>query len=184
LGLVSGQCKSIQEAHKLAPLTAIESEYSMMERMFEKEVLPTCRELNIGFMAFSPLANGFLSGKVKPDTEYKGIDARRVITRFEKDNIVANQPLIDVISKFAKAKNATAAQISLAWMLHKYEFLVPIPGSRKQGRIEENLGTAKVSLTDDEFKTIENELSKIVIHGNRTDEDLAKLRSIIAQEVN
>src|SRR5699024_5014181 len=133
------------------PLTLIESEYSMMERTFEKEVIPVCEKLGIGFMAFSPLANGFLSGRVDADTEYKGIDARRVITRFEKENIQANQPLVDLLHRFAIEKEATPAQISLAWMLHKKDFIVPIPGSRKLHRIEENLGAANLSLTKDEF---------------------------------
>lgn len=181
-GLSQASAEHIRQAHEVTPLTAIESEYSMMERTFEKEVLPLCEDLNIGFMAFSPLANGFLSGKVNPNTEYKGIDARRVINRFEKDNMIANQPLVDLIKAFAEAKNATPAQISLAWMLHKYNFIVPIPGSRKLDRIEENLGAAEVVLSDEEFNKIETELSKIEIHGNRTDEDIAKLRSIVARE--
>ena len=153
-----------------------------MERRVEQEVLPLCKDLNIGFMAFSPLANGFLSGKVDPGTAYKGIDARRVITRFQKDNMIANQPLLDLVKTFAEAKNASPAQISLAWMLHKYDFIVPIPGSRKWDRIKENLGAADVLLSEEEFNKIETALSRIEIHGNRTDEDIAKLRSIIARE--
>lgn len=172
----------IRRAHTVTPLTAIESEYSMMERMFEKDVIPLCEELNIGFMAFSPLANGFLSGKVNADTVYTGIDARRVITRFDKNNIIANQPLLDLVHRFAKEKNATPAQVSLAWMLHKKDFIVPIPGSRKLDRIEENFGAANVTLTTEEFNQIETELSKIKIHGNRTDEDLAKLRSLMQEQ--
>ena len=168
----------IEQAHAITPLTAIESEFSIMERMFEKDVIPLCEELNIGFMAFSPLANGFLSGKIDANTEYKGIDARRVITRFDRDNIIANQPLLDLLNQFAEEKNATPAQVSLAWMLHKKEFMVPIPGSRKLHRIEENFGATNVELTAEEFNKIEAALSKIKIHGNRTDEDLAKLKTL------
>lgn len=183
-GLSQAKADEIKKAHAVIPLTAIESEYSIMERMFEKEVLPLCEALNIGFMAFSPLANGFLSGKVTTNAEYSGIDARRVISRFDKDNMVANQPLLDLLNQFAKEKDATPAQISLAWMLYKYDFIVPIPGSRKKERIMENLGAAAVDLTDAEFMKIESELSKLQIHGNRTDEDIAKLRSILAAEAN
>lgn len=177
-GQSQATAEEIRRAHTVTPLTAIQSEYSMMERRFEKEVIPLCEALGIGFVPFSPLANGFLSGKVNPDTQYTGIDARRVITRFDRDNMVANQPLLDLIHEFAAIKSATPAQISLAWMLHKKDFIVPIPGSRKSDRIAENLGAADVELTDTEFARLEVALGKIEIHGNRADEDLAKLRSL------
>jgi aryl-alcohol dehydrogenase-like predicted oxidoreductase len=168
----------IQRAHAVTPLTAIQSEYSIMERKVEKDVIPVCEKLGIGFVPFSPLANGFLSGNVNPETSYTGMDARRVITRFDKDNMIANQPLLDVIRQFAAAKQATLAQISLAWMLHKKDFIVPIPGSRNATRIEENLGAAAVTLTDAEYTAIETELARIEVYGNRTDEDIAKLRTL------
>lgn len=168
----------IRRAHAIAPLTAIQSEYSMMERMFEKEVIPTCEELGIGFVAFSPIASGFLSGKYTNRSTYSGDDVRRVITRFSKENVEANQPLLDLLHKVAAAKNATPAQISLAWMLHKKDFIVPIPGMRRDERIIENLGAADVELTDKEFEQIEAELAKIEIHGNRTDEDIEKLKDM------
>jgi len=168
--------QQIRRAHAVTPLTAIQSEYSMMERMFERDVIPACEELGIGFVPFSPLASGFLSGKVTVNDTYTGDDVRRVITRFDKDNIRANQPLLDMLAAFAKEKGATPAQISLAWMLHKKDFIVPIPGMRKLERIVENLGAANVDLTEGEFEQIEAELAKIEIHGNRTDEDIAKLR--------
>jgi aryl-alcohol dehydrogenase-like predicted oxidoreductase len=170
--------EEIRRAHAVTPLTAVQNEYSIMERMFEKDVLPVCEELGIGFVAFSPLANGFLSGKVTAEDQYTGIDARRVITRFNRENIIANQPLLDVINQFAKTKNATPAQISLAWLLHKKDFIVPIPGSRKPERIAENLGAAAIELTEAEYTLIEQELEKIEIHGNRRDEDIAKLRTL------
>lgn len=168
----------IRRAHAVAPLAAIQSEYSIMERTFEKEVIPTCEELGIGFVAFSPLASGFLSGKYNNNSTYSGDDVRRVITRFSKENVEANQPLLDLLNKVAAEKNATPAQISLAWMLHKKDFIVPIPGMRRDERIIENLGAADVELTDNEFKQIEAELSKIEIHGNRTDADIAKLKDM------
>lgn len=173
--------EQIRRANAVTPMSAVQSEYSMMERMFEKDVIPTCRELGIGFVPFSPLASGFLSGKYSKDTEYKGDDVRRVITRFDKKNVEANQPLLDLLNAYAKAKNATPAQISLAWMLRKGDFIVPIPGMRKDGRIIENLGAADVDLSDGEFEKIEAELSKIKIYGNRTDEDIAKLGTVRAQ---
>lgn len=177
-----GQSQATEEqirlAHAITPLTAIQSEYSIMERMFERDVIPACEKLGIGFVPFSPLASGFLSGKVTANDKYAGDDVRRVITRFDKDNIRANQPLLDLLTAFARDKGASPAQISLAWMLHKKDFIVPIPGMRKIERIEENLGAADVALTEEEFEGIEAELAKIKIHGNRTDEDIAKLRNL------
>ncbi len=166
----------IRRAHAVTPLAAIQSEYSIMERVFEEEVLPLCRDSNIGFVAFSPMASGFLSGKVRAGDKYEGDDVRRVITRFDKRNIEASQPLLDLLHKFADVKGVTSAQVSLAWMLAKWPFVTPIPGSRKIERIDENLGAADVDLTADELARIEGELSQVSIHGNRTDEDIAKLR--------
>ncbi len=168
--------KEIRRANAVTPITAIQSEYSMMERMFEKDVIPVCEELDIGFVPFSPLASGFLSGKYTKDTKYTGDDVRRVITRFDKDNVVANQPLLDLLHWFAEDKNATPAQISLAWMLNKKEFIVPIPGMRRLERLQENFGAADVELTENEYNQLEAELNQIEIRGNRTDEDIAKLK--------
>ena len=170
--------QELRRAHAVTPLTAIQSEYSIVERMFERDVIPACEELGIGFVPFSPLASGFLSGKVSAEDTYTGDDVRRAITRFDKDNIRANQPLLDLLTAFAQEKGATPAQVSLAWMLHKKDFIVPIPGSRKLERIEENLGPADVELTEEEFARIEAELANITIHGNRTDEDIFKLRQL------
>jgi aryl-alcohol dehydrogenase-like predicted oxidoreductase len=169
--------EQIRRAHAVTPLTAVQSEYSMMERMFERDVIPTCAQLGIGFVAFSPLASGFLSGTVTAADTYVGDDVRRVITRFERDNIRANQPLLDLLHTFADEKGATPAQISLAWMLHKGDHIVPIPGMRSIERIQENLAAADIHLTDSEYARIEKELAHIAIHGNRTDEDIARLRN-------
>lgn len=168
--------EEIRRANAVTPLSAVQSEYSMMERMFEKDVIPTCGELGIGFVAFSPMASGFLSGKYQKTDVYTGDDVRRVITRFAPENMEANQPLLLMLQEFAEQKHATPAQISLAWMLHKYSFVVPIPGMRKEERLKENFGAAEITLTENEFDEIEKALSNITIHGNRTDEDIAKLR--------
>lgn len=163
----------IRRAHAITPLTAVQSEYSMMERMFEREVIPACEELGIGFVPFSPLASGFLSGKISAGSKYIGDDVRRAINRFKDENIAANQPLLDLLYEFSAQKNTTPAQISLAWMLHKKDFIVPIPGTKREERLIENLDAANVELTDSEFDTIETELAKLQIYGNRTDEDIA-----------
>lgn len=180
-----GQSQSTEEqlrlAHAVTPLVVIQSEYSMMERMFEKDVIPACEELGIGFVPFSPLAGGFLSGKYTKEAAYSGDDVRRVITRFAKENVEANQPLLDLLHTYAQQKNATPAQISLAWMLHKKDFIVPIPGMRKEERVLENLGASDVALTSEEFDALERALSNITIYGNRTDKDIEHLGTVKAQ---
>lgn len=171
--------EQLRRAHAVTPITAIQSEYSMMERMFEKDVIPACQELGIGFVPFSPLGAGFLSGQYHSGDSYTGDDVRRVITRFYRENMEANQPLLDLLRDFAAQKGATPAQIALAWMLHKWDFLVPIPGMRKLKRLKENLGAADVALTQQEFCQLEEQLDAIKIYGNRTDEDIAKLKSML-----
>lgn len=168
----------VRRANAVTPLTAVQSEFSIMERMFEKDVIPACEELGIGFVPFSPLASGFLSGKYTKTQEYTGDDVRRVITRFAPENVERNQPLLDLLYDMAWRKNASMAQISLAWMLHKKKFIVPIPGMRKVERMEENFGAASVELTQEEYEKLETELEKIPVYGNRTDADIAKLRSM------
>ena len=180
-GLFQPTEAQVRRAHAVTPLTAIQSEYSMMERMFEKDVIPACEELGIGFVPFSPLAGGFLSGKYGTDARYEGDDVRRVITRFARENVKANQPLLDLLRAYARAKEATPAQISLAWMLRKKDFIVPIPGMRREERLLENLGAADVRMTDEEFDALERALDAIPIHGNRTDEDIARLGTVRAQ---
>ena len=177
-GQSSPSLKQIKKAHKITPITAIQSEYSMMERKWEKDVIPFCKENNIGFVAFSPMGNGFLSGKYSSKNEFKGNDVRRVITRFNKENMDANQPLLDMIHKFAAEKSVTPAQIALAWVLAGGDFIVPIPGMRKEERIKENLGAADVVLTAKEYAVLNEELSKIKIHGNRDGKDIKKLGTV------
>ena len=170
-GISQATSEQIEKCNSITPLTCVQNEYSMMERMYEKEI-KTCEKLGIFFVAFSPMASGFLSGKYNKDTKYEGDDVRRVITRFTKDNVQANQPLLDMLKKFSEEKKVTMAQISLAWMLKKSPVVIPIPGMRSDSRIEENLSSVNVELTDEEFQNIEKELSKITIHGNRTDKDI------------
>ncbi|MHC5375237.1 aldo/keto reductase [Enterococcus sp. LJL120] len=174
-GLSQVEAIDIKTGHEITPLTAIQSEYSIMERMFEDEVIPLCQELGIGFVAFAPLASGFLSGKVRQNTNYYGDDIRRGITRFKDENISLNQPLLDYLNQIAVEKSATTAQVSLAWMLKKYNFVVPIPGTRSAERIVENQKATDIELSDDEFQKIETELKKFKIYGNRTDEDIMNI---------
>ena len=183
-GISQATSEEIERCNAVTPLTCVQNEYSMMERMYEKEI-KTCEKLGISFVAFSPMAAGFLSGKYNKDSKYEGDDVRRVITRFKTDNVVANQPLLDMLKNFADKKGATMAQISLAWMLKKSPIIIPIPGMRTDARIEENLSSVNVELTDDEYNQLENELSKITIHGNRTDKDIIEgLNSLKKLEAN
>ena len=170
--------EQIRKAHAVTPITAIQSEYSMMERKWEKDVLPLCKELGIGFVAFSPMGNGFLSGKYKAGSEFKGDDVRRVITRFNADNMTANQPILDMVADFASQKSCTNAQIALAWCMKGYEHLVPIPGMRREERILENLGAADIELTDEEYKALTAELDKLKVYGSRDGKDIRKLGTV------
>lgn len=166
----------IRKAHAVTPIAAIQSEYSMMARQWEKDVLPLCRELGIGYVAFSPMANGFLSGKYNARSEFKGNDLRTVITRFDKQNMQKNQPLLDLIHRYAAEKLCTPGQIALAWDLMAYDSLVPIPGMRREERIVENLGAADVVLTQEEYASLTVELDKLTVYGDRT--GLTKLASV------
>ena len=177
-GVSEATPEQIRRAHSVTPLTAVQSEYSIMERKYEREVIPLCHELNIGFVAFSPMAGGFLSGKYNSQTKFEGDDVRRVITRFDPKNMDANQALLDLLKKFAADKNSTPAQISLAWMMCKNDFVVPIPGMRRDERLKENFGAADVELSIDELAELEAALAKITIHGDRKDSDIHKLGTI------
>ena len=177
-GQSSATLEQIKKAHAVTPITAIQSEYSMMERKWEKDVIPFCRENNIGFVAFSPMGNGFLSGRYSSDMEFKGNDVRRVSTRFNKENMKANAPLLTRVRRFAEQKGCTPAQIGLAWVLAGGDFIVPIPGMRKEERIIENLGAADVELTVEEYAALNAELAKIIIHGNRDGRDIKKLGTV------
>lgn len=177
-GISECTVEQLKRAHAVTPLTAVQSEYSIMERKYERDVIPLCGELNIGFVAFSPMAGGFLSGKYTSQTKFEGDDVRRAITRFNKENMDANQPLLDLLKKFAADKNSTPAQISLAWMMCKNNFVVPIPGMRRDERLKENFGAADVELTVAELAELESALAKVTIHGDRKDSDIQKLGTI------
>lgn len=157
----------IERAQSITPLTAVQNIYSMLDRDYEKKVIPYCLEHDIGFVAFSPVASGFLSGKVTTETKFGFDDVRAWVPQMKKENIAANQPVLELIAGYAESKRETNAQIALAWMLKKYPHVVPIPGSKNQERILENLGAWKVELTDEEFKALDESLSKITVHGNR-----------------
>lgn len=158
----------IEKAHAITPLTAVQNLYNILERDCEKEVFPYCVEHNIGVVAFSPIASGFLSGKITADTAFeKKDDVRNFVPQLSKENIEGNQPILAILNRYAAEKNATPAQVSIAWMLKKYLNAVPIPGSKNKGRILENLGGAEVELTDEEFTALQEALDACEIHGHR-----------------
>lgn len=158
----------IAKANVVTPLSAIQSIYSMVERGVEKDVIPFCEEHNIGFVPFSPVASGFLSGNVSVQTDFShSDDVRKFVPQLKKENIEANKPILDLIHQYASEKNATDSQISLAWMLHKYPHVVPIPGSKKIEHILENLGAWNVELSDEEFTALDAALNNIPVSGHR-----------------
>ena len=177
-GQSSPTLAQIKKAHAVTPITAIQSEYSMMERKWEKDVLPFCKENRIGFVAFSPMGNGFLSGKYSAKDTFAKNDLRSVITRFSKENMEANEPLLALVRKYAEQKNCTPAQIGLAWVLAGSDFVVPIPGMRKEERVVENLGAADVTLSAEEYAALNAELAKIKIHGDRDGKDIKKMGTV------
>lgn len=166
-GLSEAGVETIRRAHAVQPLTAIQSEYSMMWRRPEDELLPTLEELGIGFVPFSPLGKGFLTGTIKKDARFGSSDFRSVVPRFKPENIEANQVLVDLVKKIAIEKEATPAQIALAWVLAQKPWIVPIPGTRKLDRLEENLGAADIELRPEEIIDLNDALSKIEISGER-----------------
>lgn len=177
-GQSSPTAEQIRKAHAVTPLTAIQSEYSMMERKWEKDVIPLCRELGIGFVAFAPMANGFLSGKYHSGDHFQKNDLRTVITRFTAENMEANAPLLELVQQYAEKKQCTPAQIGLAWVLAGGDFIVPIPGMRREERIRENLGAAQVELTQEEYTQLTQALDTITIYGTRDGRDIRKLGTV------
>ena len=167
-GLSQVDVDVIDSAQSVTPLAAIQNIYSMVERDCESGVIPYCMENNIGFVPFSPIASGLLSGKITPQTQFeKHDDVRNWVPQLSRRNIEGNQPIVEMLKSFAEKKNATPAQISLAWMLHKYPNVVPIPGSKNKERIIENLDSANVELTDAEFTELEEALSGLKVYGHR-----------------
>src|SRR5256712_6289369 len=173
-GLSEAGVKTIRRAHAVQPVTALQSEYSLWFRRPEVEVIPTLEELGIGFVPFSPLGKGFLTGKIDEKTTFDRGDFRNIVPRFAPEARKANQALVDLLGKIAKRKNATPAQIALAWVLAQKPWIVPIPGTTKLHRLEENLGATNVALTPDDLGEIESTASKITVQGARYPEHLEK----------
>jgi aryl-alcohol dehydrogenase-like predicted oxidoreductase len=174
-GLSEAGVQTIRRAHKVQPVTALQSEYSLWWREPEKEVIPTLEELGIGFVPFSPLGKGFLTGKISEDTSFDKSDFRNVVPRFTPENRRANQGLVDMLGRFAQKKNATPAQIALAWLLAQKPWIVPIPGTTKLPRLEENIGAANVELSPEDLRELETTASRIPVQGARYPEELQKL---------
>lgn len=167
-GLSQVDVDVIDRAQKVTPLTAIQNIYSMVERDVEAGVIPYCMERGIGFVPFSPIASGLLSGKITTKTKFeRNDDVRNWVPQLSRANIAGNQPIVDLLKQYADRKQSTPAQISLAWMLHKYPNVVPIPGSKNKERIIENLDASLVELTDEEFRSLEESLNKCKVYGHR-----------------
>ena len=174
-GLSEAGVKTIRRAHAIQPITALQSEYSLWTRRPEDEVIPTLEELGIGFVPYSPLGKGFLTGKIDEKTKFDSNDFRNIIPRFAPEARKANQALVDMITKIGELKKATPAQIALAWLLAQKPWIVPIPGTTKLHRLEENIGAAEVKLTKDDIRELETALSQIKVQGERYPESMEKL---------
>ncbi|HEV3420649.1 MAG TPA: aldo/keto reductase [Candidatus Acidoferrum sp.] len=174
-GLSEAGVQTIRRAHAVQPVTALQSEYSLWWREPEAEILPTLEELGIGFVPFSPLGKGFLTGKITEGTKFDQTDFRNIVPRFSPENRKANQVVVDLIGKFAQQKKATTAQIALAWILAQKSWMVPIPGTTKLHRLEENIGAAAIELTPDDLRQIDSATSKIAVQGARYPENLQKM---------
>jgi aryl-alcohol dehydrogenase-like predicted oxidoreductase len=174
-GLSEAGVKTIRRAHAVQPVTALQSEYSLWWREPEAETIPTLEELGIGFVPFSPLGKGFLTGAINQDTKFDKTDFRNRVPRFSEENRKANQAMVDLIGKFAQQKKATPAQIALAWLLAQKPWIVPIPGTTKLHRLEENLGAAAVELSAEDLRQLDIAASKISVQGARYPEELQKL---------
>jgi aryl-alcohol dehydrogenase-like predicted oxidoreductase len=174
-GLSEAGVQTIRRAHKVQPVTALQSEYSLWWREPEAEVMPTLEELGIGFVPFSPLGKGFLTGKISKDTKFGESDFRNKVPRFTPENRKANQAVVDLIGRFAQQKKATPAQIALAWLLAQKPWIVPIPGTTKLHRLEENLGAVNLQLSHTDLRDLDIAASKVAVQGARYPEELQKL---------
>jgi aryl-alcohol dehydrogenase-like predicted oxidoreductase len=174
-GLSEAGAKTIRRAHAVQPVTALQSEYSLWWREPEAEIIPTLEELGIGFVPFSPLGKGFLTGKISEDTKFDKSDFRNIVPRFSPENRKANQAVVDLLGAIAARKKATPAQIALAWLLAQKPWIVPIPGTTKLHRLEENIGAASIELTTEDLRQIDEAASKITVQGARYPEELQKL---------
>ena len=174
-GLSEASASTIRRAHAIHPVTAVQSEYSIWTRDPEPEVLPTCEELGIGFVPWSPLGQGFLTGKIDASTKFDSTDFRTAFPRFTEEARKANQAVVDLLKQIAQRKNATPAQIALAWLLAQKLWIVPIPGTTKIHRLEENVGSVSVELTDEDLDEIDAAASKIPIRGERLPESILRM---------
>jgi aryl-alcohol dehydrogenase-like predicted oxidoreductase len=174
-GLSEAGAQTIRRAHAVQSVTALQSEYSLWFRRPEQEILPTLEELGIGFVPYSPLGKGFLTGKITPDTKFDSSDFRSTLPRFRPENMDANQAMVVLLNRFAEEKKATPGQIALAWLLAKKPWIVPIPGTTKLNRLEENIGAAEVELTAGELREIEGAASNITVQGERYPEHLEQM---------
>lgn len=174
-GLSEAGVQTIRRAHRVQPVTALQSEYSLWWREPETEIMAMLEELGIGFVPFSPLGKGFLTGAINEGTKFDKNDFRNIVPRFTPENRKANQALVDVLARFAQRKKATPAQIALAWLLAQKPWIVPIPGTTKLHRLEENIASASIELTPDDLRQIENVASKIPVQGERYPESFQKL---------
>jgi len=174
-GLSEAGVQTIRRAHKVQPLTALQSEYSLWVRTPEKEVIPTLEELGIGFVTYSPLGKGFLTGAMNENTKLDSTDFRSTLPRFTPEAMKANQALIDLIGKISQRKKTTVAQIALAWLLAQKPWIVPIPGTTKLNRLDENIGAVSVELTPEDLRDIESAAAKITVEGARYPEQLEQL---------
>ena len=173
-GMSEPGAKTIRRAHAVQPLAALQSEYSLWTRKPEEEIIPLLEELGIGFVPFSPLGKGFLTGKMDADTKFASNDFRSLLPRFTPDALKANQTLVDLLGEIAANKNGSTAQIALAWLLAQKPWIVPIPGTTKLHRLKENIGSASIELTGEELTDISNALEKIKVTGNRYTEEMEK----------
>jgi aryl-alcohol dehydrogenase-like predicted oxidoreductase len=173
-GLSEAGAQTIRRAHSVQAVTAVQSEYSLWWRRPEKALFPTLEELGIGFVPFSPLGKGFLTGKIDENTQFDKSDFRNIVPRFTPENRKANQALVDMLGRFAKQKKATPAQIALAWLLAQKPWIVPIPGTTKLARLEENIGAANIQLSSDDLRAIDRAAAKIQVQGDRYPEELEK----------
>jgi len=174
-GLSEAGVQTIRRAHAVQPVTALQSEYSLWWREPEAEVIPTLEELGIGFVPFSPLGKGFLTGKISEDTKFDKSDFRNIVPRFTPENRKANQALVDLLGRFAQQKKVAPAQIALAWLLAQKPWIVPIPGTTKLARLEENIGAANVELSPDDLRELATATSQIAVQGARYPEELQKM---------
>jgi aryl-alcohol dehydrogenase-like predicted oxidoreductase len=174
-GLSEAGVQTIRRANAVLPVTALQSEYSLWWREPEKEVIPTLEELGIGFVPFSPLGKGFLTGKISEDTQFDKSDFRNIVPRFTPENRKANQAFVDLLGRFAQRKKATPAQIALAWLLAQKPWIVPIPGTTKLHRLEENIAAVNVELSPEDLSELDNAASKIAARGARYPEELQKM---------